>query len=94
MSPLKELINFIEIRILSTNFKELKFLFFFCFVFLFIYSLISYTLICCKDFSDFKDLNTTFLEPTGSSDTEEPEIVIEASTPVVQLSTGDYFRIM
>lgn len=33
------------------------------------------------------------MKPNPSSDTKEPEIVIEASTPVVQLSTGDYFRI-
>jgi len=33
------------------------------------------------------------LEPNGPNNKEEPEVVIEASTPVVQLSTGDYFHI-
>lgn len=45
------------------------------------------------DFTSFKVINDTFLEPTGPNDQQEPEIVIEASTPVVQLSTGDYFHI-
>jgi len=45
------------------------------------------------DFTDIKTVNATLFKPTGSGDTEEPEIVIEASTPVVQLSTGDYFHI-
>ena len=46
-----------------------------------------------SDFINFKTVNATLFKPTAN-DPEEPEIVIEASTPVVQLSTGDYFRII
>ena len=45
------------------------------------------------DLETYKTLNATFVEPNGASDPEEPEIVVEASTPVVQLSTGDYLHI-
>ena len=42
---------------------------------------------------NYKYLNLTWLEPLGANNTEEPEIVIEASTNPVQLSTGDYLHI-
>ena len=34
-----------------------------------------------------------FLLPLGANNTAEPEIVVEASTPVVQLATGDYLHL-
>jgi len=45
------------------------------------------------DMENFKVVNNTLMKPNGPNDPEAPEIVIEASTPVVQLSTGDYFHI-
>jgi len=45
------------------------------------------------DMINFKVLNATFLKPNGPNDKNEPEVVVEASTPVIQLSTGDYFHI-
>ena len=43
----------------------------------------SYTMVNDKD----------FLQPLGANNTEEPEIVVEASTPVVELATGDYLHL-
>lgn len=45
------------------------------------------------NFANYTIVNSTWLEPLGANNTEEPEIVLEAATPVVQLSTGDYFHI-
>jgi len=45
------------------------------------------------DFETFQVLNDSLIKPNGANDRVAPEIVIEASTPVVQLSTGDYFHI-
>jgi len=45
------------------------------------------------DMASFKTINSTLIVPTGTNDKIQPEVVIEASTPVVQLSTGDYFHI-
>jgi len=46
-----------------------------------------------KDMETFNVINTTFLRPNGAQNTKEPEIVVEASTPMVQLSSGDYLHI-
>eukprot|EP01006_Ploeotia_vitrea_P044893 TRINITY_DN66882_c4_g11_i1.p1 TRINITY_DN66882_c4_g11~~TRINITY_DN66882_c4_g11_i1.p1 ORF type:complete len:339 (+),score=17.60 TRINITY_DN66882_c4_g11_i1:25-1017(+) len=45
------------------------------------------------DFQSFKTVNGSFLRPNGAKDKKEPEIVVEASTPLVKLSTGDYLHI-
>jgi predicted GH43/DUF377 family glycosyl hydrolase len=45
------------------------------------------------DIETFKTLNAELIKPNGAANVNAPEIVIEASTPVVQLSTGDYFHI-
>jgi len=44
------------------------------------------------DIETFKVMNSTFLKPNGANDAKAPEIVIEASTPLVKLSTGDYLH--
>eukprot|EP01113_Clastostelium_recurvatum_P030210 TRINITY_DN3660_c0_g1_i3.p1 TRINITY_DN3660_c0_g1~~TRINITY_DN3660_c0_g1_i3.p1 ORF type:complete len:249 (+),score=24.30 TRINITY_DN3660_c0_g1_i3:403-1149(+) len=46
-----------------------------------------------SDFENFKILNSTLFKANGQDDKQAPEIVVEASTPLVQLSTGDYFHI-
>lgn len=45
------------------------------------------------DFQNYTYLNLTLLEPLGPNNTAEPEIVIEAGAPPVELSTGDYFHL-
>jgi len=45
------------------------------------------------DLETYKVLNPKYLLPNGPNNPKEPEIVLEASTPVVQLSTGDYLHI-
>ena len=45
------------------------------------------------DFVSYDVLNATWLEPLGANNTAEPEIVLEAATHPVKLSTGDYFHI-
>lgn len=44
------------------------------------------------DFVNYEIINTTWMEPYGANGTAS-EIVLEAATPPVQLSTGDYFHI-
>jgi predicted GH43/DUF377 family glycosyl hydrolase len=44
------------------------------------------------DFATYVTLNSTWLEPNGPNSTA-PEVVLEAATPPVQLSTGDYLHI-
>jgi predicted GH43/DUF377 family glycosyl hydrolase len=46
-----------------------------------------------RDFVNYTIVNATWLEPNGANNTEEPEIVLEAASNVVQLSTGDYLHI-
>lgn len=45
------------------------------------------------DFVTYTTLNATWLEPNGAADPTAPEIVLEAATPPVRLSTGDYLHI-
>lgn len=45
------------------------------------------------DFVTYTILNKTWLEPNGAGDALEPEIVLEAATAPVQLSTGDYLHL-
>jgi len=45
------------------------------------------------DFKTYNYLNKTWMEPNGPNNTMEPEVVLEASTAPVQLSTGDYLHI-
>jgi len=45
-----------------------------------------------SDFETFKVVNSSLYKPNGAGNALAPEIVVEASTPVVQLSTGDYFH--
>lgn len=45
------------------------------------------------DFVNYTYINTTWFEPLGANNTQEPEIVLEAATPVVQLSSGDYLHL-
>ncbi len=45
------------------------------------------------DFVAYNYLNRTWLEPLGANNSAAPEIVLEASAPPVQLSTGDYLHI-
>ena len=46
-----------------------------------------------RNFVNYTVLNATWLEPNGANNTDEPEIVLEAASNVVQLSTGDYLHI-
>jgi len=46
-----------------------------------------------EDMISFKAINGSFIPSNGPKDEKEPEVVVEASTPVVQLSTGDYLHI-
>lgn len=46
-----------------------------------------------RDFVSYTTLNATWLEPLGANNTDEPEIVLEAATTPVQLSTGDYLHL-
>jgi len=45
------------------------------------------------DFEQFKVVNPKYILPNGPNNPNEPEIVLEASTPVLELSTGDYLHI-
>lgn len=45
------------------------------------------------DFVSYKYINTAYITPLGPNNTAEPEIVIEAASTPVQLSTGDYFHL-
>lgn len=45
------------------------------------------------NFVNYTYLNKTWLEPNGANNTDEPEIVLEAASNVVTLSTGDYLHI-
>ena len=44
------------------------------------------------DFATYDTLNVTWMEPNGPNSTA-PEVVLEAATPPVRLSTGDYLHI-
>jgi predicted GH43/DUF377 family glycosyl hydrolase len=44
------------------------------------------------DFATYTTLSSTWLEPNGPNSTA-PEVVLEAATPPVRLSTGDYLHI-
>lgn len=44
------------------------------------------------DFVNYTVINATWMEPLGANNTNEPEIVLEAATAPVQLSTGDYLH--
>ena len=46
-----------------------------------------------RDFMSYTYINDTFITPLGASNVAEPEIVIEAGSTPVQLSTGDYFHL-
>jgi hypothetical protein len=37
-------------------------------------------------------VNSTLIKPLGPNNTAEPEVVVEASTAPVRLSTGDYLH--
>jgi predicted GH43/DUF377 family glycosyl hydrolase len=45
------------------------------------------------DWKNYTVVNSEWLEPLGANNTEEPEIVLEAASNVVQLSTGDWLHI-
>jgi predicted GH43/DUF377 family glycosyl hydrolase len=45
------------------------------------------------DFVSYTVLNSTWMVPNGANDTDAPEIVIEAGSTPVQLSTGDYLHL-
>ncbi|KAL0490258.1 hypothetical protein AKO1_006603 [Acrasis kona] len=45
------------------------------------------------DMKTFTTINDTLFKANSKDDKYAPEVVIEASTPIVQLSTGDYFHI-
>lgn len=44
------------------------------------------------DFVTYTTLNATLIEPLGAGNTAEPEIVVEASSAPVLLSSGDYLH--
>ncbi len=46
-----------------------------------------------QDFKTYDTLNTSWLLELGANHTVEPEVVLEAAAPPVQLSTGDYLHI-
>jgi len=46
-----------------------------------------------ENLENYTVVNKTFLVPNGPNNAKAPEIVIEASTPLVELSTGDYLHI-
>lgn len=46
-----------------------------------------------SNFTTYDVVNATFMEPNGAGNSAEPEIVIEAASTPVQLSTGDYFHL-
>jgi hypothetical protein len=50
-------------------------------------------IVTTRDFANYTYLNDKFLVPNGADDAAEPEIVIEAGSTPVQLSTGDYFHL-
>jgi hypothetical protein len=45
-----------------------------------------------NDFVNYTILNKTWMEPLGANNSREPEIVLEAATPPVKLSSGDYLH--
>jgi len=45
------------------------------------------------DFVTYTNVSTTWLEPNGPANPTAPEVVLEAATPPVKLSTGDYLHI-
>ena len=45
------------------------------------------------DFVNFDVINATYMKPNGAANTAAPEIVIEAGSTPVQLSTGDYLHL-
>lgn len=45
------------------------------------------------DFVNYNYENVTWMRPNGANDTDAPEIVIEAGSTPVQLSTGDYLHL-
>jgi hypothetical protein len=45
------------------------------------------------DFKTYTVLNDKWMVPNGANDTDAPEIVIEAGSTPVQLSTGDYLHL-
>lgn len=45
------------------------------------------------DFSTYNYVNLTYMTPNGPNNTAEPEIVIEAGSTPIQLSTGDYLHL-
>ena len=46
-----------------------------------------------EDFVSYKYLNLTYMKPLGANNSDAPEIVIEAGSTPVQLSTGDYLHL-
>jgi predicted GH43/DUF377 family glycosyl hydrolase len=46
-----------------------------------------------KDFANYTYINLTYMKPLGPNNTAEPEIVIEAGSTPVQLSTGDFLHL-
>jgi hypothetical protein len=46
-----------------------------------------------SDFVTYDYLNLTYMKPNGPNNTAEPEIVIEAGSTPIQLSTGDYLHL-
>ena len=45
------------------------------------------------DFVNYVYQNLTWLKPNGANDTDAPEIVIEAGSTPVELSTGDFLHL-
>ena len=46
-----------------------------------------------SDFTSFDVINATFMIPNGPNNTNAPEIVIEAGSTPIELSTGDYLHL-
>lgn len=46
-----------------------------------------------QDFEKYNIVNASWIFALGANNTEEPEVVVEASTPVATLSTGDYIHL-
>jgi predicted GH43/DUF377 family glycosyl hydrolase len=44
-------------------------------------------------FESFELVNASYIPANGPNSTSEPEVVVEASTPLVQLSNGDYLHL-
>ena len=45
------------------------------------------------DFVTYNQISAKWMEPNPPNNTDAPEVVLEAATPPVQLSTGDYLHI-